>query len=150
VAASELVAVKPALSVAVALHGWVRFYRPLVRHRRSFVVAAYEEVTRDFGAVVRLVNERFGTVFAEPDGTHEVGREIAEATEAYWRGREGRGLPVLGRGRGGGPVPTEPPEAVADRLRAELASPRLARSRARAGALHRALMVPGPPEPPEP
>ncbi len=44
---------------------YVRFYERLLPYRDRFVVADFEEVTRDFGAVIRRVNERFGTAFAE-------------------------------------------------------------------------------------
>lgn len=51
-------------SVPQALRGYLRFYEPLLRYRDRFVAATFEQVTDDFGAVTRRVNERFGTSFA--------------------------------------------------------------------------------------
>jgi len=59
------------ISVAQALRAYVRFYRPLLLHLGRFVVADFAEVTTDFGAVTRRINERFGTRFAEFDHTKE-------------------------------------------------------------------------------
>jgi len=143
----DFVGAKPALSAGQALRGWVRFYHPLLRYRHGFVVARSEELTRDFGAVVRRLNERFGTAFAELERTADVERRIREGTEEYWRGRRGRGLPVLGRGRGGeaGPAgsPQGSPEALREHVRTELESPRLARRCATARAMYRALTTAG-------
>jgi hypothetical protein len=61
---SQLIA-EPWVSLRDALAAYARFYECLLSYRGAFVVADFEEVTRDFGAVIRRVNERFGTSFAE-------------------------------------------------------------------------------------
>jgi len=48
-----------------ALVGYARFYESLLTYRDRFVVADFEEVTKDFGAVIRRINERFATAFGE-------------------------------------------------------------------------------------
>jgi hypothetical protein len=48
-----------------ALVAYSRFYERLLPYRQSFVVGGFEQVTRDFGLVVRRLNARFGTSFAE-------------------------------------------------------------------------------------
>ena len=41
------------------------FYERLLPYRHRFVIADFEQVTKDFGTVIRNVNVRFGTDFAE-------------------------------------------------------------------------------------
>ena len=48
-----------------ALVAYSRFYECLRPYRDSFVVGEFHQVTQDFGSVVRQLNKRFGTDFAE-------------------------------------------------------------------------------------
>jgi hypothetical protein len=56
---------EPDVALRDAIVAYARFYERLLPYRDNFVVADFEEVTKDFGAVTRRVNERFGTAFAE-------------------------------------------------------------------------------------
>jgi hypothetical protein len=56
---------EPDVAMRDALVSYARFYECLFRWRNCFVVADFEEITKDFGAVTRRINERFGTTFAE-------------------------------------------------------------------------------------
>lgn len=56
---------EPDVALRDALIAYSRFYERLFHCRDSLVIADFEEVTKDFGAVTRRVNERFGTRFAE-------------------------------------------------------------------------------------
>ncbi|HLI38807.1 MAG TPA: hypothetical protein VKV80_15925 [Streptosporangiaceae bacterium] len=56
---------EPDVALRDALAAYSRFYARLLPYRESFVVGEFGEVTRDFGAVVRRLNARFGTSFAE-------------------------------------------------------------------------------------
>lgn len=56
---------EPDVALRDAIVAYARFYECLLPYRDRFVVADFEEVTKDFGAVIRRVNERFGTAFAE-------------------------------------------------------------------------------------
>ncbi len=56
---------EPDVALRDAIVAYARFYECLLPYRDHFVVADFEEVTKDFGAVIRRVNERFGTAFAE-------------------------------------------------------------------------------------
>jgi hypothetical protein len=56
---------EPDVALRDAIVAYARFYERLLPYRDHFVVADFEEVTKNFGAVIRRVNERFGTVFAE-------------------------------------------------------------------------------------
>jgi hypothetical protein len=52
---------RPRLSAAAAIHSYVRFYSSVARVIDRVVVAPFETVVTDFGAVTVEVNERFGT-----------------------------------------------------------------------------------------
>jgi len=62
---------RPALTPNDALHEYVDFYRTCWRARDDFVVGVFDDVTADFGSVVREVNERFGTSFRPFEPTPE-------------------------------------------------------------------------------
>jgi hypothetical protein len=102
----EFVRIRPALTVAQAVRGYVRFYRPLVPHRDRFVVGSFDEVTGRFGSVIRRVNERFGSSFAEFEHTEDNLAKVQPAMDDYWRARTGPGLPLVGRTSAEGSVAT--------------------------------------------
>jgi hypothetical protein len=56
---------EPDVALRDALIAYTRFYQRLLPYRDRLVVADFEEVTKDFGAVTRRVNDRFGTTFGE-------------------------------------------------------------------------------------
>jgi hypothetical protein len=62
---------EPDVAMRDAVVSYARFYECLFRCRDFFVVADFEEITKDFGAVTRRVNERFGTSFAEFEPTEQ-------------------------------------------------------------------------------
>ncbi len=57
---------EPHVSVRDALWAYLRFYECLVPHRQSFVVADFEQVTRDLRPAVHQLNNRFHTTFELP------------------------------------------------------------------------------------
>jgi hypothetical protein len=56
---------EPNVAIHDALVAYSRFYERLLPYRHNFVVGEFDQVINDFGAVVRRVNARFGTSFAE-------------------------------------------------------------------------------------
>jgi hypothetical protein len=58
-----------------ALVAYTRFYRSLLPYLDGFTLGEFEQVTREFGVVVRHLNERFSTDFAEFRHTEESARE---------------------------------------------------------------------------
>lgn len=50
-------------SPAATIRAYVRFYRALMPVRNVIEIATFDEVTADFGAVIRRLNTRFGTCF---------------------------------------------------------------------------------------
>jgi len=69
---------EPDVALPDALVAYSRFYACLLPYRDKFVVADFEEVTNDFGSVIRRVNTRFGTRFAEFKPTEANVRECFE------------------------------------------------------------------------
>ena len=62
---------EPGVTIRDALFSYARFYERLQPYRSRYVVADFEEVTSDFGAVIRRVNDRFGTSYAVFEHTDE-------------------------------------------------------------------------------
>ena len=69
---------EPDVALRDALVGYARFYQSLLGCRDRFVIADFEEVTKDFGAVIRRVNERFGTALREFEPTEPNVRQCFE------------------------------------------------------------------------
>lgn len=79
----------PRTGVRPAMRGWLRFYGPLQPHLGKLVVGTFDRVTKDFGAVIERVNERFGTDFTPFQHTEENVRKIWEAIDRDYRTRVG-------------------------------------------------------------
>jgi hypothetical protein len=131
----EFVIAKGYLSIRQALHGYVRFYTPLLPYRDRIVAGPFREVTSDFGAVIARVNAMFGTRFAEFEHTDENVRSSFAAIEADWATRLPPGETFerkVGR-----------PSATRDRMKRDLLatylSPALAELRRRAERLEAAF-----------
>jgi hypothetical protein len=86
-AAARVAVVRPAVSLRLLLRGWVRFYAPLLRWRRSFVVGRFDEVTSDLGSVIVRMNERFGTRFVPFEHTSDNLAATFRALEDDWASR---------------------------------------------------------------
>lgn len=56
---------EPGVALRDALVAYSRFYTCLLPYRDALVVGEFEQVTHEFGLVVRRINARFGTSFAE-------------------------------------------------------------------------------------
>lgn len=70
-AVASLVVRQPGVSLRQVLSNYVRFYVRILPYRDRYVLASFDEVIRDYGAVIRRVNARFGTTFAIFDHTDE-------------------------------------------------------------------------------
>ncbi|MEM9399964.1 MAG: hypothetical protein AAF984_07120 [Verrucomicrobiota bacterium] len=55
------------LTIRQCLRSYLDFYQPLLKYKDYFVVAKFEDVITDFGAITRQVNEKFSTSFREFD-----------------------------------------------------------------------------------
>lgn len=67
---------EPDVALADALFAYRRFHIHLLPWLTGLVVADFEEVTTDFGAVIRRVNERFGTGYAVFRHDEQASREV--------------------------------------------------------------------------
>jgi len=57
-------AVRDPISVDQALRYYLSFYETVEEYRDAYVLGRFEEVTQDFGGVIRRINDRFGTTFS--------------------------------------------------------------------------------------
>jgi hypothetical protein len=128
----SLVVQQPYRSVRSALREWIAFYEPLLRYRGRIEVATFEDVVRDFGAVTRRVNERFGTDFDVFDHTAENARRALEVVREDARRLWGRGRDLQLKGA----FPSAERGRAKDRLRPEYRSERLQRLRRKADRLY--------------
>lgn len=62
-AIKSLLVMRPEIPPAAAVKSYLQFYGPLERWLDHMVLASFDEVTADFGEVMRRVNHRFGTAF---------------------------------------------------------------------------------------
>jgi len=128
---------EPGISARQALSNWIRFYEAVVPLKDGVVVADFAEVTTDFGAVIRDVNARFGTRFAEFEHTQANVARCFELIER--RNREHYGALAETKV----PRPSEEREGLKAALRGELEADHLAALRGRAYDVYRSL-VPSP------
>jgi hypothetical protein len=78
---------EPHLALSQALRSYARFYEAIKPLGARVLVADFADVTKDFGAVIQRLNERFGTRFAEFEHTPENVEECFNLINA--RGRRG-------------------------------------------------------------
>jgi hypothetical protein len=57
-------AVRDPISVEQALRYYLSFYESVEEYRDAYVLGRFEDVTENFGAVIRRLNIRFGTTFS--------------------------------------------------------------------------------------
>ena len=57
-------AIRDPISVDQALRYYITFYETVEEYREAYVLGLFEEVTEDFGEVIRRINDRFGTTFS--------------------------------------------------------------------------------------
>jgi hypothetical protein len=57
-------AIRDPISVDQALRYYLSFYETVEKYRDAYVLGLFEEVTEDFGQVIKRINERFGTAFS--------------------------------------------------------------------------------------
>jgi hypothetical protein len=57
-------AIRDPISVDQALRYYLSFYETVEEYSDAYVLGLFEEVTGDFGGVIRRINDRFGTTFS--------------------------------------------------------------------------------------
>jgi hypothetical protein len=152
----------PYVSLELALAAYTRFYASLLPYRDGCMVGMFEEVTRDLGAVIERLNQRYGSDFTPFQHTEENVRAVyaliddrsrrppwAPSIQAYVSGRISKAeLDAARNGHGAdlGAVPearvARPSGERAARAEAVLEryqSPALTRLREQAEAAYRAF-----------
>ena len=56
--------IRDRISVDLALRYYLSFYKTVEKYRDAYVLGTFEEVTQNYGEVIRRVNEKFGTTFS--------------------------------------------------------------------------------------
>ena len=52
------------VSVDQALRYYLSFYETIEKYRDAYVLGLFEEITKDFGQVIKRINDKFGTTFS--------------------------------------------------------------------------------------
>lgn len=127
----------PLISARQAFRDYVRFYSAILPFREAVVTATFQQVTSDFGAVVRRVNQKFGTAFDEFDHTESNVASCFQSIEEAHVQQFGQVLEAFG---------ARPSQArdrrkaeIRRQLRRQLASDQLAEFRAVAANLYKVL-----------
>ncbi|MFA5938160.1 MAG: hypothetical protein WC809_02295 [Sinimarinibacterium sp.] len=82
-AVPSLVIRHPHIGLRMALLSYAQFHEDIHPYRHGFVLAHFENVTRDFGAVINAANRKFGTSFASFDHSQgNVERIFSQMDEA--------------------------------------------------------------------
>jgi hypothetical protein len=136
-AVPSLAARHPHIGMRAALVGYIRFYRPLLRHHRHIEWATFSEVTSDFGAVIRRINARYGMNFHPFEHTKANVLRCFDAIDRHERETLGEGFHVLGA------RPSQARTPLKDALMAEYGSNRLRRLREGAEKLYATLISTG-------
>jgi len=75
-----------------AFRRYIQFYEGVAKVKERVVVAQFDEVTNDFGTVIRRVNERFGTHYRpfvhSEENVARVYSEIQEINKQFDEGKE--------------------------------------------------------------
>lgn len=99
------------------LRDYIRFYRRLYPLRSHFVLAEFNDVTKDYGAVIRQVNARFGTSFVPFQHSEGNVDGVFRGVDDVFRARGGKGNEIA--------KPTPEKEALKRAARERLACPTL-------------------------
>ena len=87
----------PPLTLKSALTDYVRCHRALLPYRSSFVLATFDEVTSDFGRVIRRLNQRFSTTFKEFEHSKENVERAFDYIDDRYRAMGSTAEKVFGR-----------------------------------------------------
>lgn len=61
----------PQISMKQIILDYIYFYRPVVRFKDKMVIAPFEELTTDYGAIIQRVNDKFNTHYQRFESTPE-------------------------------------------------------------------------------
>lgn len=117
-----------------ALVAWIRYHRRILPYLDRLVVTTFDDMTRDFGAVIERINQTFGTSFRVWQHTKENEEQIFEQIRKRNRSRFGE-APTPTRLRALA-LPTPERDALKEKFRVQLQDPKLAALREQAQSLY--------------
>lgn len=125
------------ISVDQALKYYLSFYETVEKYRDAYVLGLFEEVTEDFGEVIRRVNDKFGTAFSLfPHDEENVDNVFARLEKNVRRNHAGTSwVPKVAR-------PSAAKERMKEDVRHELESPERKRLIAEVEAVYDRLTSP--------
>lgn len=82
-AVASLIVAAPHVRIAAGLREYAHHHEQLLPLRSHILVARFEDVTTDFGAVTQRLNLRFGTTFAEFAPSEENNRNVFDAIDHH-------------------------------------------------------------------
>src|SRR5581483_5386715 len=77
------------ITVEEAVAYWNDYHEALLPIRNSLMIAKFEDVTNDFGDIIRSFNNRWGTSFTPFNHTVETAARCFEVTESEHRESDG-------------------------------------------------------------
>ena len=91
--------IRDPISVDQALKYYISFYETVEEYRDAYVLGLFEEVTEDYGQVIRRINDKFGTTFSlfrhDEQNVNEVFTRMEKNSrkrygEAHWENKVSR------------------------------------------------------------
>src|SRR5918995_4482135 len=127
-------AIRDPISVDQALKYYATFYETAEEYRDAYVLGLFEEVTRDFGQVIKRINDRFGTTFSLFRHDEENVSELFAGMETQARKQYGETLWERKVQR-----PAAVRERIKDEIQYDLEDPKRKKLIARADAVYNRL-----------
>jgi hypothetical protein len=122
---------EPGVPIRQALKHYVAFYEKAAEYQDALVVGFFEEVTRDYGAVLERVNAKFGTEFSTFVHSEENVKSVFDHIEEVHRARRGGRLDAKQIAH-----PSAVKARLKDSLRKELEASEVKKLTARAEAVY--------------
>src|ERR687898_648482 len=129
--------VRDPISVDQALRYYISFYETSEKYRDAYVLGLFEEVTEDFGQVMRRMNDRFGTTFSLFRHDEANVGKLFSGMEAHARKKYGETLWERKVQR-----PAAVRERIKDEIQYDLEDPKRKKLIARADAVYNRLTNP--------
>jgi hypothetical protein len=123
--------IRDPISVDQALRYYISFYETSEKYRDAYVLGLFEEVTEDFGQVIKRMNDKFGTTFSLFHHDEENVSKLFSGMEAHARKKYGETLWERKVQR-----PAAARERIKDEIEYDLENPRRKKLIARAEAVY--------------
>ena len=75
----------PGLTLEQSLREYISFYQSILSYREGFVIATFEQITTDFGYVIRRVNQKFKSSFNEFNHSQENVKKCFELIDSGYQ-----------------------------------------------------------------